>query len=138
MYKLGRSSENGNVVIYRYLTGLPKPETTSNYPWLTVIKWKYDGAQYNGMPSESERKGILNLEIAIENSLESKNLAISAYSKTGNGAKELVYYIRNRETFTKRLNKALKSHPQYPIEINFYEDKEWKDLAKLLKDANNS
>ncbi|SDP91427.1 hypothetical protein [Ectopseudomonas guguanensis] len=29
------------------------------------------------------------------------------------------------------VNEALIDHPVYPIEINFYEDRDWSDLAKL-------
>jgi hypothetical protein len=31
-------------------------------------------------------------------------------------------------------NKALNGQPVYPIEINFYEDKDWSDLVKLHSD----
>lgn len=32
------------------------------------------------------------------------------------------------------LNESLSSYPVYPIEIDFYEDKEWSDLVRLQND----
>ena len=31
----------------------------------------------------------------------------------------------------KHFNEALTGHDVYPIEVNFYQDKEWSDLKKL-------
>lgn len=45
-----------------------------------------------------------------------------------------LYYIHDQEEFLALFNKALDGHPQYPIEINFYEDGEWDDFKKLLND----
>ena len=32
------------------------------------------------------------------------------------------------------LNRTLEKHDAYPIEINFYEDKEWTDFKTVIKD----
>ena len=59
-------------------------------------------------------------------------------SKTGNGLKELIYYIRDRDGFSERLNAALAGQPRYPIDITFYHDPEWQELSvtrSLFADA---
>ena len=54
------------------------------------------------------------------------------YSRTGNGSKEFSYYIADRDSFIQAFNQALRTHPAYPIEINFFEDREWKDFRAIL------
>ncbi|WP_376711953.1 DUF695 domain-containing protein [Shewanella profunda] len=63
-----------------------------------------------------------------------ETLYLDVYSATGNNLKEFAFYIADREHFMVNFNHALHGHPAYPIEINFYEDNEWNDLAKLHQD----
>ncbi|PCJ40053.1 MAG: DUF695 domain-containing protein [Moraxellaceae bacterium] len=56
------------------------------------------------------------------------------YSRTGNSLIELVYHIHDQEQFLEAFNKALSSHPKYPIEINFHQDEKWEDFQRLLND----
>lgn len=75
---------------------------------------------------------MIDLEHAIEN-LEQEGYCLYAYSRTGNNLKELVYYISDRDEFMEEFDKALRDQPVYPIEINFYEDRGWKDLQQILE-----
>jgi hypothetical protein len=127
---IGETKEDGLPVIFNFVDELPSQETRKKFRWLTVISWKYDRTVRNGMPTESTNKEMIALEHAIDE-LEEAKLCRHAYSRTGNGLKELVYYISDRNRFTDAFNKALSQHSRYPIEINFYEDPEWQDFQKL-------
>ncbi len=81
---------------------------------------------------------MIKLEDGLEVIDSREKLYFDAYSATGNNLKEFVFYIANREQFMMNFNKALKGHPAYPIEINFYEDKEWSELVKLQHDFKSS
>jgi hypothetical protein len=59
---------------------------------------------------------------------------VSVYRRTGNGQKEFAYYARSTDEFMSSLNASLASHSRYPIEIKFYEDKDWSDFRRLLAD----
>lgn len=66
-------------------------------------------------------------------------LAPSSHSElvhvsTGMGLKEWVFYARSREEFMGELNELLSGHPEYPIEIHFYEDPAWEVWEDLVKD----
>ena len=74
------------------------------------------------------------LEDALEKSMTGTDIFTHVYSRTGNNLKELVYYTKIQDEFMSMLNKTLEKHDAYPIEINFYEDKEWTDFKKILKD----
>ena len=128
---VGQYEEERLPVIVKFVDELPEAQIRNDYPWLTVVSWRYDGSERNGMPPEGTNKKMLALEQAIDESLVETKLCLHAYSRTGNNLKELVYYVRDRDEFMSHFNTALAGHPRYPIEINFYEDLEWKDFQQL-------
>jgi uncharacterized protein DUF695 len=128
---IGQGSENGLPVIYKLVDELPSEDIRSSLPWLTVIAWRYDPEERNGMPPISVNDRMLVLEHSID-AIEAAALCRHAYSRTGNGLKELVYYITDRGQFMTAFNDAVRSHARYPIEIDFYEDREWVDFQKVL------
>lgn len=131
---IGRVYENGLPVIYKFVNALPPDEVRRALQWLTVISWKYDGSNHNGMPPADENQRMIVLEDTIENEIDNPSLLRHVYSRTGNGLKEFVYYVHERDQFLERLNNALAGHARYPIEINFYEDTQWEDFRRLLDD----
>jgi hypothetical protein len=100
--------------------------------WLTVIAWRYGRAENNGMPLPAVNSQMVDLEHAID-SIQESELCVQVYSRTGNGLKELVYYISDRDEFIKAFNEALAHHPRYPLEIEFFNDPEWGDLQTVHK-----
>lgn len=131
---IGRVYEDGAPVIYKFVNELPTENIRSQLTWLTVISWKYDGSSNNGMPLEVDNQRMITLEDTIEDNIERDGVLRHVYSRTGNGLKELVYYIHDQEQFLEAFNHVLSSHPRYPIEINFYQDKKWEDFQRLLND----
>ena len=127
---IGEGKEDGLPVIFKFVDELPTLETRQKFRWLTVISWKYDRSIRNGMPPEATNKQMIALEDAIDE-LEEAAMCRHAYSRTGNGLKELVYYIPDRDQFMAAFNGALREHPRYPIEIKFYEDERWEDFQKI-------
>lgn len=130
---IGEIKEDGLPVIYKFVDEYPPPEVRADYSWVTVISWKYDGSNRNGMPPDDVNQKMISLEHVIEVSLDDQGFSRHAYSRTGNHLKELVYYISNRQEFMAAFNDALANHPRYPIEINFYEDPQWQDFQAILK-----
>lgn len=129
---IGETKEDGLPLIYKFVDELPSQETRDKFRWLTVISWKYDRSVRNGMPPENTNKQMLALEHAVDE-LEEAALCRHAYSRTGNGLKELVYYIVDRDEFMAAFNTALRSQPHYPLEIKFYEDQEWEDFQTIRR-----
>lgn len=131
---IGEYFENGFPVIMKFINELPKKEIMIKLPLLVVVSWKYYGEKNNGMPEKTINKKMIVLERAIEKSMETSEIVAHAYSRTGNNLKEFVYYGTNQEDFMALLNKTLENHEEYPIEIDFYEDKEWLEFKKVLAD----
>lgn len=131
---IGRSYHEGMPIIWKLVDELPTEEKMKQLPWLTVISWKYDGSGNNGMPADDENDRMIILEDTIEKHVEENNFCEHANSRTGNGLKELVYYIHDKDLFIEKFNEALKGHSRYPIEINFYNDPDWKEFHDLHRD----
>jgi hypothetical protein len=128
---IGKSNEDGFPVIYKFVNQVPDEATRNRLPWVTVVSWKYDRDARNGMPPEEINRQMLDLEDALDG-LATAGICRHAYSRTGNGLKELVYYISDRDEFMSAFNAALEHQPRYPLEIDFYKDPEWDDFRKLL------
>ena len=126
-----QAKEGDSTVIYKLVDEVPGASLRAKFRWLTVIAWKYNGSVRNGMPPENINKQMITLEDAI-GGLERKGLCLHAYSRTGNELKELVYYITDRDQFMAAFNNAVKAHPSYPIEIEFFEDEDWQDFKNIL------
>ena len=135
---IGRYYEDEKPVIMKFVNELPDEETMNKLPFLTIVSWKYDGSQNNGMPNSEVNQRMIALEDAIENSQPKADVFKHAYSRTGNNLKEFAYYSTSQDNFMSLLNLTLKNHERYPIEINFYEDKEWADFKVVLKDFSNN
>ncbi len=131
---IGRYYENGIPVIMKFVNELPDNKITERLPFLTVVSWKYDGSENNGMPQKEINEKMIALEDALEETMETSDIFVHAYSRTGNNLKEFVYYSTSQDEFITMLNKTLEKHEKYPIEINFYEDREWSDFKKVLED----
>lgn len=120
----------GHPIVMKIIEELPSESVRERFGWLTVISWRYDRTENNGMPSSSVNGRMIDLEKAIDNIQENK-LCFQVYGKTGNGLKELAYYIGDRDEFMKALNVALANHPRYPLDIEFFNDPDWRDLQTV-------
>ena len=131
---IGRAYENGMPVIYAFDNSNPSQDLISQFPWLTIVSWKYDGSSKNGMPPEETNSQMIKLEDTLSAKCENSPNSTWVFNRTGNHLKEFVYYIKDRDLFIEKLNESLSAHPRYPIEINFYNDATWSELRGLLKD----
>jgi hypothetical protein len=133
-WSVGEAKIQGKPVVYKFTNTAPPVSIRQKLPWLTVISWKYDGSENNGMPPKRINEAMIKLEDALETIEGRETLYLDVYSATGNNLKEFAFYIADREKFMVNFNHVFHDHPAYPIEINFYEDSEWSDLAKLHQD----
>ena len=129
---IGRTYADGLPIVWRFENRRPMDEKRKQLPWLTVISWEYDGSTNNGMPPKEINERMITLEDALEDTVQAEGFCEHAVSKTGNGLKEFIFYIQDRDAFTEKLNEALEGHPRYPIAITFYDDPEWKELNDTL------
>ena len=121
---------DGLPIVMKVMEDLPPAAVRDGFEWLTVLSWRYDASENNGMPIPEANIQMIQLESSID-ILQEAELCVHVYSKTGNGLKELVYYISDRDEFMQAFNQALANQPAYPLEIEFFEDPEWGDLQTV-------
>lgn len=131
---IGRYYEDDLPVIMKFVNEIPNDSIIAKFPFLTVVSWKYNGSERNGMPPKSINERMIVLEEALESSMSNSDIFTHAYSRTGNNLKELVYYATKQSDFMEMLNGTLEKYDVFPIEINFYEDREWTDFKRVLND----
>lgn len=131
---IARYYENDLPVILKFNDEFPEESIRLKYPKLTVISWKYKDQSQNGIPLPEINKKMIDLEEAVDKTMNKTNKYQHAYSRTGNNLKELVYYGTSQDEFMDLLNKTLAKHERYPIDIEFYDDPEWSEFKKLLED----
>ena len=124
--------KDGLRILWTYIPEMPSVDARSVMPWLTVIRWEYDGSGNRGMPSNEENQRMLTLEAALEK-VERPNFCYEAYRRIGAGVREFVYYVADRDTFLEEFNKYA-TDPRYPICIKYYKDEAWSDLQDLIDD----
>jgi hypothetical protein len=127
------TEKDGKPILWTYVPEMPCEDERLACPWLTVLRWQYDGSENNGMPDEEANRGMLAIDDAL-GTMERPKYCTEVYRRVGNGLREFVLYISDQELFLTSLNKTLADHPRFPIEIKFYEDKDWSDFQKLIDD----
>ena len=137
-WSVGEVVAQGKPVVYKFMSNQPELEIRNNFPWLTVVSWKYDGSKTNGMPNTEVNTAMIRLENGLDSIKGNGGLYRNVYSVTGNDIKEFAFYITDREKFMANFNDALSEHPAYPIQVSFYDDKVWADLSKLQKMFKNA
>jgi len=131
---IGRVYEDGLPLIYSFLNEQPSQDNVARFQWLTIVSWKYDGSNNNGMPPEATNAQMIALEDSLSEQFENSPNSIWVFNRTGNHLKEFAYYINDRDTFIEILNHTLSSEPGYPIEVNFYNDPTWQEIRNLLEE----
>jgi hypothetical protein len=131
--RIVRTVKDGKPILWTYAPEMPDDDERISCPWLTVLSWRYDGSENNGMPNGETNREMLELDRALE-TLEISKFCSEAYRRIGFDLREFVFYISNRDDFLASLNQALATHPTYPIEIKFYEDANWSELQTLIDD----
>lgn len=131
--RIVRTEKDGKPILWTYVPEMPTEKDRLASPWLTVLRWEYDGARNNGMPDEESNRAMLVVDDAL-GTIERQKHCTVAYRRIGDGVREFVVYIADQERFLASLNDALADQPRFPMEITFYEDKDWSELKQLIDD----
>jgi len=133
MGRIVQTSKDGLRILWTYIPELPLQAARSVMPWLTVVRWEYDGSSNMGMPGSEESEHMLLLE-TILGKIERPEFCYEAYRRIGAGVREFVYYVVDRDKFLQEFNEYASEDPRYPISVTFYNDEVWSELQDLIKD----
>lgn len=125
--------KDGLRILWTYVPEMPARDARSAMPWLTIVRWEYDGSGNEGMPSVDETRHMLMLEATL-GKIEHPAFCLEGYRRIGAGVREFVYYISDRDRFLQEFNSCAAKDSRYPITIKFYEDEAWSELQNLIDD----
>lgn len=126
---VSRNENQGTAIVFRYIQEFPKDYSRAQQPDRIILMWRYQGDK--GMPSVDERAQMDELEDALA-PLQEKGFSTLALVSTGNDLKEWTYYARSADSFLRRLNLALHSKPEFPIEIHASPDPSWATYERFI------
>jgi len=130
-WKMATTKEKEFLVEYKFRKSLPEGVSQSDYPYLISILWKYDADASSGLPLDEENEQLTDIDAVLDKMDALSNGALMAMVK-GNGRREWILYVNDPQVWLKNWHKAIKGHPDYPLEIHQYEEPEWNIWHKLI------
>lgn len=107
---------------------------SGEYPVRIEINWKYTPDK-TGMPPKDEADQIDLIIGYLSEAMEKDRLAVLSALHTGAGQSVSVYYTRDPEAFSRRLDRVLGVFPPLPLTIGAADDKEWNAYRQLKEQA---
>jgi hypothetical protein len=104
-----------------------------SYPQRLVIVWQYEAPDSSGMPSETQSADMKDFENMLIEALDPDRLAVLAFVFTTMGSREWHFYLSDVSEVGIRINKALATIPQLPIELTVEHDPEWDELRQVYQ-----
>jgi hypothetical protein len=108
------------------------PADQASRPALIVAAWPYDLDDEKGLPDRKTYEQMHAFQEAVHKALGESGVGIEAASLLGRGVKEWRYYATDPEAFLQVFNEALAGLPEFPIEMQSYDDPDWDGLTELL------
>jgi hypothetical protein len=102
---------------------VPENVFPSNFPIVVVIDWQYADA---GLPDSATLEKLQEFESRIDSLNNPAGSGLRGHIIRGCGKSEIAYYVREYDQFIGDFNAVLAGAPNYPIEIEYFSDPEWK------------
>jgi uncharacterized protein DUF695 len=132
-WTLARSDEDGKPVAFRFRSIVPAGVRTADYPHLINIYWRFDGTDTNGMPTPELYDRMARLETLLE-AIEGPGLGYLVLSITGNGRKEWIWYVADKDRYMARVNEVFSREAEpFPVEFESAPDPDWNSYTVLLR-----
>jgi hypothetical protein len=103
--------------------GVPENVSPSSLPIVVVIDWQYADA---GLPDSATLERLHEFESRIDSLNNPAGNCLRAHIIRGCGKSEIAYYVREYDQFIDDFNAVLAGALNYPIEIEYFSDPEWK------------
>jgi hypothetical protein len=130
----GKNPEHPTVI--RFRPSLEAFLGDVNYPRRLTIIWQYDAVETDGMPSERQSQDMKDFEEMLIQTLDQDRLAILAFVVTHGGSREWHFYLSDVSEVGIRINKALASIPDLPLDLTVNDDPEWDELRQVFQQCN--
>jgi hypothetical protein len=108
---------------------LPPGLDTRLFPTVVVIEWRY---AEGGLPDAATMHALHAFETRLAPLEDASDNSLAVHIIRGRGTSELGYYVRDYDRFMVQLNDVLACGPRVPIEIEFFEDPDWRYRESIV------
>ncbi|MDG1302002.1 MAG: DUF695 domain-containing protein [Opitutae bacterium] len=127
----GKNPEQPTVL--RFRPSLHQHLGNEDYPRRLVIIWQFEAADATGMPDDTQSADMKDFEDMLIGALDPDRLAILAFVFTSSGTREWNFYLSDVSEVGIRINKALSTIPQLPIDLTVESDPNWDELRQVFQ-----
>jgi len=127
----GKNPEQPTVM--RFRPSLHDHLGNEDYPRRLVIIWQFEAVDATGMPSDTQSADMKDFEDMLIDTLDPDRLAILAFVFTSSGSREWNFYLSDVSEVGIRINKALSTIPQLPIDLTVEHDPNWDELRQVFQ-----
>ena len=106
------------------------------YPRRLTIVWQFEAADATGMPTDTQSADMKEFEDMLIAALDPDRLAILAFVFTTAGTREWNFYLSDVSEVGIRINQALSTIPQLPIDLTVEDDPNWDELRQVFQMCN--
>ena len=124
--------KNGMPLVAIINTELLKWDGKASHPWLMTVEIKYDGAEDNGMPNETDYQLMEEIENKIQDHLKDADGYLNVGRETADSLREVFFACRDFRKPSKVLHE-IRSEYAGKLQINYeiQKDKYWKTLDRF-------
>jgi hypothetical protein len=122
IYFTATGQQDGNPLVFRSITSVPKGVNKREFPSLIVVSWRYKLTE-KGMPDAEVNEAQIELE-DILTPLDANHTSRQMLVVTGNGRKVWYWYVRDVARW-KAQAECLLGQYGYPIRITDADDHDW-------------
>ena len=127
-----RTNEH-RTIIYRYIDDLgPKLGERALQHERVTLRWHYDADANNGMPTDADKAAMDELEDLLDSVVERDAFANLALVTTGDGDRTWVYYARSGADFRERMDRVVRGHGPYPVDVDVVADPGWSAYEAIV------
>ena len=121
-----RSNDGSRVIVYRFIDDLgPRVGERASQRERITLHWHYDVDANNGMPPDTDKAGMDELEDLLDPVVDRDGFSNLALVTTGEGERLWIYYARSGADFRERMTRAVRGHGPYPVDVDVAADPGW-------------
>lgn len=132
-WSIAEGKYQGRPVIIRF-RNFSQAFPRARYPRRLNVFWKFANPMENDLPSPEDSARAEAFENRLVEAVETDDHSILSIVLTGKGLREYVFHTSNANEFLQRLTAMPQEKDRYPIEINSFEDEDWKYDGSVIKD----
>lgn len=125
--------KNGNNLIAVINAQLLNWDSKASHPWVSVITFKFDGKNNNGMPNEKDYQRLNEIEEIILQQLSHKEGYLYIGRQTANNEREIYFACNDFRKPSKVLFSIEEKYGNdFDVEYEIYKDKYWQAFERFI------